>query len=145
MNRLMTLLVLIAFVTSVTACGRGPRDLPITKPDDQKMTCQGINMEMTATRDEIGKMLVELQTIDARNTGLVVVSWFTLLATLPFVDVRQGQYADLKALRIRHAYLDKIRVAKKCTFATIPLEKYEQQVLDQNLIKVRETYPKNKP
>lgn len=138
MKNFITAIIIVSFVS---ACGRGPRDIKVSTPVDQKLSCEKLEEEMTRTRVEAGQMLLELEAIGGKNAGLYVASWFTLLAPLLFLDVRMGQYQDLKVLRDRYAHLETVRVSKSCDFVPQNLEEYENQILEENNIKIKKEYP----
>lgn len=110
---------------ALTACG-GRNANPVARYQigDEKRGCEGLKVEIAHNEQEIAK-LVPYEDATGKNVALGVTGAF-LIVPLFFMDFKDGEQVEVKALRDRNLWLREIASRKDCTLPE-PKIKFEKK------------------
>ena len=105
----------------LAACGgRSANPIASYQPGDEKRSCDGLRMEVATNEQEIAK-LVPYEDATGKNVALGVTGFF-LIVPLFFMDFKDAEAIEIRALRKRNQWLRGVASKKDCS---LPPSKYK--------------------
>ena len=113
----------ISLITILLACGgRSPNPIVSYQPGDEKRSCEGLRMEIANNEQEVAKLL-PYEDATGKNVALGVTGFF-LVVPLFFMDFKDAEEIEIRALRKRNQWLREIASDRDCS---VPLSRYKFQ------------------
>ena len=112
MKKLLAMLAVI--LLTLSGCGgKAPDPIAQYQPGDEDRSCEGLKSEIAANEAEISKMLPG-EDATGKNVALGVAGAFLLVPWF-FMDFKEGEAIEIKALRRRNQWLREVASEKDCT------------------------------
>ena len=108
----------------VSCAGRDARPVSAYQYGDEKKSCKALDMELTLTEDEMGRLLPETQKA-GKNVALGVAGVFLIVPWF-FMDLTKSEQIELEALRQRYNQLLIMAEDKNCGFDRQPIAEIQK-------------------
>ena len=119
--------ILFCVILVVAACGgRSPNPVVSYQPSDHKRSCEALRMEISNNEREINTLL-PYEDATAKNVALGVTGFF-FIVPLFFMDFKDAEELEIKALRRRNQWLREVAHNNDCAPPPSKLESEEQAV-----------------
>ncbi len=119
----MRIAICAALLLVLAACGgRSANPIASYQPGDEKRSCDGLRMEVANNEQEIAKLL-PYEDATGKNVALGVTGFF-LIIPLFFMDFKDAEEIEIRALRKRNQWLREVASNKDCS---LPPSKYKFQ------------------
>ncbi len=103
---------LVGAVILASCGGRAPNPVSQYQPGDEDRSCDGLRSEIAMNEAEIAK-LAPHEDATGKNVALGVAGAFLLVPWF-FMDFKDGEGIDLKALQRRNQWLHEVAVDRGC-------------------------------
>ena len=114
---------------ALSACGgRNPNPVARYQIGDENRACEGLKVEIAHNEQEIIKLL-PYEDATGKNVALGVTGAF-LIVPLFFMDFKDAEELEVKALRDRNLWLRELAHRKKCTLPP-PKIKFQEKPDEQ--------------
>ncbi len=113
MKRPMAGLLGVALIALSACGGRNPNPVARYQIGDENRACEGLKVEIAHNEQEIIKLL-PYEDATGKNVALGVTGAF-LIVPLFFMDFKDAEELEIKALRDRNLWLRELANQKKCT------------------------------
>ncbi len=118
-----------AALIALSACGgRSPNPVSRYQIGDEKRACEGLKLEVAHNEQEIIKLL-PYEDATGKNIALGVTGFF-LVVPLFFMDFKDAEELEIKALRDRNLWLRELASRKDCTLPP-PKIKFQEKPDEQ--------------
>jgi hypothetical protein len=108
-----TIILLVVVALMVVSCGgRNPNPVARYQLGDENRACEGLRMEVAHNEQEIIKLL-PYEDATGKNVALGVTGFF-LIVPLFFMDFKDAEELEIKALRDRNVWLREVAHRKSC-------------------------------
>lgn len=105
--------VSLALITLSACGGRSPNPVSRYQIGDEKRTCEGLKVEVAHNEQEIIKLL-PYEDASGKNVALGVTGFF-LVVPLFFMDFKDAEELEVKALRDRNLWLRELASRQDCS------------------------------
>lgn len=113
MQRFAINAVLLVLVALISGCGgRSANPVSQYQPGDENRTCEGLKSEIANNEVEIAKLL-PYEDATGKNVALGVTGAF-FIVPLFFMDFKDGEETEIKALQRRNQWLREVAYNKNC-------------------------------
>ena len=116
----INLLLFPVLIFALASCGgRTANPVASYQPGDEKRSCDGLRMEIADNEQDISK-LIPFEDATGKNVALGVAGAFLIVPWF-FMDFKDAEKIEIKALRRRNQWLREVASNKDCS---IPPSKY---------------------
>lgn len=108
-------IILVINILLVTGCaGRAAYPVQITQPNDYRISCNQLESEMSRIRHEVQNKTGQKQSGDTKDTVLFVTGLVIFWPALFFMDLKNADKVELRALQSRFNHLSNVYNGKNC-------------------------------
>ena len=108
--RFVSIIVLLSFLSGCG--GRVANLVSSAQYGDEKKSCESLQFEMSATQDQINRLIPQTKKT-GKNVLLGVVGWFLIVPWF-FMDLSRAEQEEIDALRLRYNHLVIVATDKGC-------------------------------